>query len=71
MLGFLDSDVVSRRHAVIFVEPNGYCIEDLGSSNGTYVNDELCEQGDRVQLNPGDRVCLGRENKVSFIFQIG
>lgn len=69
--GFADSDVVSRRHAAIFVDPSGYAVEDLGSSNGTYVNDEPCSQGDRTPINPGDRICLGRENKVCFIFQIG
>ncbi|MEM9137440.1 MAG: FHA domain-containing protein [Cyanobacteria bacterium P01_F01_bin.42] len=69
--GFVDSDVVSRRHAAIFVDPKGYFIEDLGSSNGTYVNDSTCAQGERVPIKPGDRICLGRENKVSFIFHIG
>ena len=68
---FVDSAVVSRRHAAIFMDANGYSIEDLGSSNGTYVNDECCERGDRVQLNSGDRIGLGRENKVGFIFKIG
>ena len=71
VLGFVDSDVVSRRHAAIFVNLEGYFIEDLGSSNGTYVNDVQCAQGDRMPITSGDRICLGRENKVSFIFQIG
>ncbi|MCA9548301.1 MAG: FHA domain-containing protein, partial [Myxococcales bacterium] len=30
---------VSRKHARIFFEAGGYYVEDLNSSNGTYVND--------------------------------
>jgi pSer/pThr/pTyr-binding forkhead associated (FHA) protein len=71
VLPFPDSDVVSRRHAAIFMEENNYFIEDLGSSNGTYVNEKPCPRGDRLPIQPGDRICLGREHKVSFIFQIG
>jgi serine phosphatase RsbU (regulator of sigma subunit)/pSer/pThr/pTyr-binding forkhead associated (FHA) protein len=37
---------VSRQHARIWREKNGWCIEDLGSNNGTYVN------GERVQSGP-------------------
>jgi transcriptional regulator with PAS, ATPase and Fis domain len=32
---FLDDQQVSRRHAVLHVEPNGIQLEDLGSHNGT------------------------------------
>src|SRR5579872_4581404 len=31
-------DTVSRRHARIVAQPNGYYVEDLGSRNGTYLN---------------------------------
>src|SRR5262245_10085277 len=34
----LDDRSVSRRHAEILLEPEGWGIADLGSSNGTYVN---------------------------------
>ena len=53
----LESDPgVSRKHAVIVKQGTGYLVQDLGSSNGTYVN------GVRVQsaaLNPGDVVHFG------------
>jgi signal transduction histidine kinase len=48
---------VSRRHAELRLAPNGYQIVDLGSANGTYVNDHPV---DRKALNSGDRVQLGQ-----------
>lgn len=36
----LDDDYVSTRHARIVKTPTGYVAEDLGSTNGTYLNDE-------------------------------
>jgi pSer/pThr/pTyr-binding forkhead associated (FHA) protein/ABC-type multidrug transport system ATPase subunit len=49
---------VSRQHARLTRETTGYRIEDLGSRNGTYVNDnriqspQLLADGDRVRLGP-------------------
>lgn len=66
-----DSDVVSRIHADIRLEEDGYYyLEDMGSSNGTYVNGERLHQGDRHRLQTGDRFSLGKQNKVSFIFSL-
>jgi pSer/pThr/pTyr-binding forkhead associated (FHA) protein len=53
----LDDSQVSRRHARISPSGGGATIEDLGSTNGTYVNDQPV-QGTQ-QLNPGDRVRVG------------
>ena len=36
----LDDDYVSTRHAQIVRTDTGYVVEDLGSTNGTYVNNE-------------------------------
>ena len=36
----LDDDYVSTRHAQIVRTDSGYVVEDLGSTNGTYVNNE-------------------------------
>ena len=49
------ADEISRRHALIKPTPDGVSVEDLGSSNGTYIN------GRRVQhgfLNAGDELRL-------------
>ncbi|PLZ98197.1 phosphopeptide-binding protein [Fischerella thermalis CCMEE 5268] len=64
-----DADIVSRLHAEIQIEGNNYYIEDLGSSNGTYLNNTKLEPGTRYALNLGDKINLAQEEKVTFIFQ--
>jgi len=53
----LDDPDVSRRHARLEVIDNHLVLTDLGSTNGTYVNDA---QVSRRVLAPGDRVRIGR-----------
>ncbi|NEO02277.1 MAG: FHA domain-containing protein, partial [Moorea sp. SIO3I7] len=67
--GFPDSDIVSRIHADIRVEGDTYYIEDVGSSNGTYVNHTSLAPGNRHRLRTGDRISLGKGDKVTFLFQ--
>lgn len=67
--GFPDSEIVSRTHAKLLVEGDVYYIEDVGSSNGTYVNGLPLPAGNRHRLRPGDRIALGKGDKVSFIFE--
>ncbi|MEM9002190.1 MAG: FHA domain-containing protein [Cyanobacteria bacterium P01_F01_bin.86] len=69
--GFPNSEIVSRVHADIRVEGDVYYIEDVGSSNGTYINNMPLAPGNRHRLRPGDKVALGKGDKVTFIFQIG
>lgn len=68
--GFPDSQFVSRIHADIRVEADAFYLEDVGSANGTYINHIPLPKGNRHRLRPGDRIALGKEDKVSFIFQI-
>ena len=35
----LDDDYVSTRHARIYAVDSGFLVEDLGSTNGTFLND--------------------------------
>jgi len=49
---------VSRQHAVIYVT-DGILIEDLNSSNGTYVNRERIFPGQKQNLKPGDLIQIG------------
>ncbi len=50
---------ISREHAAIFFdeEEDELVVEDLGSSNGTYVNEE--KVADPVELTPGDVLRFG------------
>jgi diguanylate cyclase (GGDEF)-like protein len=54
----IDQESVSRSHAGITNSREGVRIRDLGSTNGTFVNDELVE-GQR-ELRNGDFVKIGR-----------
>lgn len=68
--GFPDSAIVSRVHADIRMEADVFFIEDVGSSNGTYINHNPLLPGNRHRLRAGDRIALGKEDKVTFIFQL-
>jgi pSer/pThr/pTyr-binding forkhead associated (FHA) protein len=49
---------VSRRHAAVHTLDDGVAIEDLGSTNGTFVNDRRIHG--IAALKHGDRVRFGR-----------
>jgi pSer/pThr/pTyr-binding forkhead associated (FHA) protein len=52
---------VSRHHAVIHLEVGGVVtIEDLGSTNGTFVNDARLVAGQPAPLRSGDELRLGK-----------
>jgi len=67
--GFPNSDIVSRIHADIRVEGDAYYIEDVGSSNGTYINHTPLLPGNRHRLRMGDRISLGKGDQMTFLFQ--
>nr|MBC8291230.1 FHA domain-containing protein [Planctomycetota bacterium] len=52
-----DDDRTSRRHCEIFFGPGGWVIRDLGSSNGTSVNQEKVERP--TALNEADIISVG------------
>ena len=49
---------VSRRHAEIWVTPDGVALRDLGSTNGTIVNGRRIES---VLVSPHDEIALGSQ----------
>jgi hypothetical protein len=59
----LSDPFASSRHARVFEQGRILAIEDLGSTNGTYLNEELLD-GPRP-LHPGDRVRIG-DSEFSF-----
>ena len=53
----LDAALVSRVHCRLTARDERIEVEDLASTNGTYVNDKRVE---RAQLAGGDRLRIGR-----------
>lgn len=51
---------VSRRHAVIRLIGEAVMIKDLGSTNGTYVNNTRLIAGQQYALRSGDELRLGK-----------
>jgi FHA domain/Double zinc ribbon len=73
VMRFAGSEIVSRIHALIHnVDDEAFYLEDAGSSNGTFLNDEPIKAGTRwrKRLQPGDTIALGKGGKVSFRFEI-
>jgi Inner membrane component of T3SS, cytoplasmic domain len=69
----INSEEVSRRHAELRLTGDGVSVEDLGSANGTYINDkkitrELMRPGDELRfdtirfmlLSPGADIAAGK-----------
>jgi hypothetical protein len=56
-VAFADDDQVSRHHAAVVYSEGEFFIEDLDSTNGTFLNGERVK---RSPLNPGAEVRVGR-----------
>ena len=54
---FLDDVTVSRHHAALHLDQGQLTVQDLGSTNGTYVNGK---RTDSATIGPGDEVFIGR-----------
>lgn len=54
----LDDDYVSTRHARIASSADQWFVEDLGSTNGTYMNRTRVQQP--TAIGPGDEVKMGK-----------
>ena len=54
---FLDDVTVSRHHARVIRDADGYLVEDLNSLNGTYVNRKRIE---RHRMTHGDELQIGK-----------
>ena len=59
----LDDVTVSRRHALIEIGDGDYRIQDMGSLNGTYINQNRIESG---TLRHGDELQIGKYRMVFF-----
>src|SRR4030067_2799979 len=54
----ISTQALSRPPARLSREGDQYLIEDLNSSNGTFINDQRLQE--KTRLNPGDLVRLGQ-----------
>ena len=52
------NETVSSRHASVFFEMGQWWVEDLGSSNGTFINEQLVEM--KTVLTIRDRLRCGQ-----------
>ena len=52
----VESDSASRQHAEVYLDGRGYVVRDLGSNNGTFVNELKVTE---AKLNEGDVVRIG------------
>ena len=59
----LDDITVSRRHAEIIRTGQSYVVRDVGSLNGTYVNNSRIDEAPLVQ---GDELQIGKFRLVFF-----
>jgi pSer/pThr/pTyr-binding forkhead associated (FHA) protein len=53
----LDDTFVSQQHARIFARDTDWYVEDLGSTNGTFVNEQRLVAP--AMLTPGDKIRVG------------
>jgi hypothetical protein len=58
--GYPEGQYISHRHAQIIKMNDKFYIEDLGSSNFTWVNEIKLAQGQAEPLENGDKVRLGK-----------
>jgi diguanylate cyclase (GGDEF)-like protein len=63
----IQGDGISRQHARIHVSPVGVVLEDLGSTNGSFVNGERVVE--QCPLNDGDKIQLGGTTILKLTYQ--
>lgn len=61
----INDSEISRRHARLFLQGGGYAIEDLGSTNGTFVNEKRVSGS--MALQPGNVIRFG--DNVTLVYE--
>jgi len=61
----LNGDVISRRHIEILLKDDRYWVKDLGSTNGTMLNDDRIIAGNLYELKHNSKIGLGVEGTSS------
>jgi len=60
----LESPRVSAEHAVIFHDGDEWLVRDLGSTNGTWLDDQPLSPGSKHVLQEGATLCFGERDEV-------
>lgn len=58
---------ISFRHANIWLDKGRVCVQDLGSSCGTFVRGIRLKPNQVYQLKPGDSLCLGSDTQQFYL----
>jgi len=56
----IEDGMTSRKHAIIQKIKEDFFLKDLGSSNGTYVNEERVPEHKYMRLHKKDKITIGR-----------
>lgn len=64
--GVLSASGISRNHARITKEKDSYCLMDLNSRNGTYLNGQLLDYKEKCEIHPGDRIRFATQEYVFY-----
>lgn len=62
----IDNPMISRIHAKIYLKEGHYYIEDMNSSNGTYINNTLIQPHSLTEIDTGDYITFSH---LTYIFQ--
>jgi pSer/pThr/pTyr-binding forkhead associated (FHA) protein len=65
--GYQDGKYISHHHAQVTCQAGAYFVEDLNSSNHTWVNGIKLSPGQAEPLHDGDKVRLG---KIELVFRV-
>lgn len=60
-MGVIEAEGISRLHAKISRQEGDYYLEDLNSTNGTYLNGNPVEYHQKKKLHKGDKIRFGAE----------
>src|SRR6266566_901853 len=64
----INHNSISRRHAEIIYRNGDYLLRDLGSKNGTFINEAPLAPGHVHVLKPRDRIRIGK--LMTYLFQV-
>jgi pSer/pThr/pTyr-binding forkhead associated (FHA) protein len=66
----LNDDLASRRHFALLRIPSGWALQDLGSSNGTFLNGRRLRPDELLPLAPSDTIKAGQTTFVAQLAQV-